>query len=303
MSWGRHTVVGAAAALAWVVSGCADLSQYTRQGQEITSQYTTDTSRLLEQNRALQARAAKLPAAMSGVSEVTSAIAKNETQLADTTQTTGFTTKLDEVVKAGNGTEAESLVAGQRTMSSEAIARAESDLTALSAQVTALEAQASATSNLTEGKFSRSLTSGHSITGNPTGIESQLITFIEDSSKLVDKTTWFDFDRLTFRTGSADLDMDMSKDQLTNVAEILKAYPNVTLKIGGYTDNRGSAKANKKLSTARATKVVQALTEMGIPANRLSPEGYGASHPVCAANDTEECRAQNRRISVRVAAK
>jgi outer membrane protein OmpA-like peptidoglycan-associated protein len=155
----------------------------------------------------------------------------------------------------------------------------------------------------TVAEYMKQLAGGFSLKGNVNGIESGLVSFIENAGKAVDKTTWFDFDRLLFKTGSADLDMDKSKDQLTNVAEIMKAYPKVELKVGGYTDNQGKADANKKLSEARAKSVVKALTGMGVAAKRLDPEGYGAEHPVCAANDTDECKAKNRRISVRVKAK
>ena len=37
--------------------------------------------------------------------------------------------------------------------------------------------------------------------------------------------------------------------------------------------------------------------------DRLAAEGYGPEHPPCPANDTDECKAQNRRIALRVAAK
>ena len=70
------------------------------------------------------------------------------------------------------------------------------------------------------------------------GVENKLIAFLNDSSKPVDDTTWFNFDRLLFDTGSATL-QPSSQEQLGNVANILKAYPNVHLKIGGYTDNTG----------------------------------------------------------------
>ncbi len=133
-----------------------------------------------------------------------------------------------------------------------------------------------------------------------TGIEAGLVQFIEDAAKPVDKTTWFDFDRLVLETGKNTLDMAKSEDQHKNVAAILKCYPKVKLKVGGYTDNVGKPEANMKLSMARATSVVAQLESMGIAKGRLVPEGYGDQHPVCPANDTEECRAKNRRISVRV---
>lgn len=133
------------------------------------------------------------------------------------------------------------------------------------------------------------------------GIESKLLAFVSDSSKVVDKTTWFNFDRLLYETASAKL-MPQSREQLQNIAAILKAYPAVNLKIGGYTDNTGNAAANKKLSQARAQSAMNELVSMGVSASRLEAEGYGSEHPV-ASNATEEGRAQNRRTACRVTKK
>jgi OmpA-OmpF porin, OOP family len=133
------------------------------------------------------------------------------------------------------------------------------------------------------------------------GVENKLLQFIQDSSKAVDSTTWFDFDRLLFDTGSATL-QPASDDQLRNIAAILKAYPSVKLKIGGYTDNIGDAAANLKLSQARADNVRAALIQLGVAPDRLEAQGYGNDHPV-ADNSTEEGRQKNRRISMRVTAK
>lgn len=131
--------------------------------------------------------------------------------------------------------------------------------------------------------------------------EKKLIDFI-NSDQAVDKTTWITMDRLYFETGSAKLRAE-SDQQVKNIAAILKAYPNLELKLGGYTDNSGDAAANLKLSQERAEAAKAAIVALGIDAARLSAEGYGQEHPVCAANDTPECKAQNRRIDVRVTKK
>jgi outer membrane protein OmpA-like peptidoglycan-associated protein len=86
------------------------------------------------------------------------------------------------------------------------------------------------------------------------------------------------------------------------MVEILKAYPTVHLKIGGYTDNVGDPAANFKLSDERAKSVRNEMIKMGVEPSRLLAEGYGEQYPV-ASNDTEEGRAQNRRIAVRVTKK
>ncbi len=133
------------------------------------------------------------------------------------------------------------------------------------------------------------------------GIESKLIAFLGDSSKPVDTTSWFNFDRLLFDTGKATL-QPSSQEQLANIAAILKAYPNAHVKIGGYTDNTGDAAANLALSEARAKNVMDALVAAGVDPSRLESKGYGDQYPV-GDNATEEGRAQNRRIALLVTQK
>ncbi|MDN3606973.1 sodium-translocating pyrophosphatase [Kaistella yonginensis] len=121
---------------------------------------------------------------------------------------------------------------------------------------------------------------------------------LEDKNVL-DQSTWFTLENLYFQTGSSDLKPG-SQEQINNLAEILNAYPNAKVKLGGYTDNTGSDESNLKLSSLRAQEAKLKLIELGIGSDRIETEGYGSQHPVCAANDTEECKAQNRRIDVRV---
>ncbi len=135
----------------------------------------------------------------------------------------------------------------------------------------------------------------------PNGIEARLLAFIQDPTKAVEPATWFEFDRLVFDTDSATLRPE-SQEQLGNIAAILKAYPNVRIKIGGYTDNSGDAQHNLTLSQDRADGVENQLVALGISPDRLEAQGYGEQFPV-ADNSTEEGRAKNRRVSVRVTQK
>jgi OmpA-OmpF porin, OOP family len=131
-------------------------------------------------------------------------------------------------------------------------------------------------------------------------LEDGVVAFIQ-STDTISKNRWFDFDRLTFETGKAVLKPE-SAAQLANVAAIMKAFPNVKIKIGGYTDNVGNAANNLKLSGERAKNVMAELVKLGTTAARMEAEGYGDQHPV-ASNDTEEGKAKNRRISISVRAK
>ena len=106
---------------------------------------------------------------------------------------------------------------------------------------------------------------------------------------------------MTFETGKSSLKSE-SAEQLKNIAEILRAYPAVNVKVGGYSDNTGDANDNLKLSTDRASAVKSELIKLGISDARVESEGYGIEHPI-ASNDTEEGRAANRRTSVRVTKK
>jgi outer membrane protein OmpA-like peptidoglycan-associated protein len=133
------------------------------------------------------------------------------------------------------------------------------------------------------------------------GVEGRLLAFIQDPAQKPNKTSWFDFDRLLFATGSATL-QPQSMEQLHNIAAILKAYPAAHLTIGGYTDNTGDAAQNLKLSQDRADNVTAELVKLGVASDRLLAKGYGEEHPV-GDNATEAGRAQNRRISMLVTQK
>lgn len=133
------------------------------------------------------------------------------------------------------------------------------------------------------------------------GLEPKVLDFIGDRWASIDKTKWFDFDRVRFKSGSSEITFG-SRAQLRSVAAIMKAYPSVAIKIGGYTDNVGDPQANMRLSDARAKRVMEELIKLGVQASRLEAEGYGDQHPI-ADNATAEGRAKNRRTAVSVRAK
>jgi outer membrane protein OmpA-like peptidoglycan-associated protein len=72
---------------------------------------------------------------------------------------------------------------------------------------------------------------------------------------------------------------------------------NVYLEIQGYTDSSGTVAYNEQLGEARAEAVRRYLSEQGVALNRMATISYGEDHPV-APNETQEGRAQNRRVAI-----
>lgn len=100
-----------------------------------------------------------------------------------------------------------------------------------------------------------------------------------------------------FDTGKAEIKPE-SEPSLKEIAKLLQADPKLKLYVVGHTDNVGDFDANIKLSKDRADAVVKALTgKYGITVARLKTFGDGPVAPV-ASNDTEEGRAQNRRVEL-----
>jgi len=89
---------------------------------------------------------------------------------------------------------------------------------------------------------------------------------------------------------------DAYRSELKKVADFMTAYPDTKAVIEGHTDNRGDDEYNRDLSQKRADAVMQYLIlKLGLPASRLRAIGYGETVPI-TTNDTEEGRAQNRRV-------
>lgn len=147
------------------------------------------------------------------------------------------------------------------------------------------------------------LADGTTLTVGKNSTEYKLYDFLMNGTiDQNDKTkNWIPFDRVYFKLGNAEL-TDKSRAQVDNIAKILKNFPNAALKLGGYTDNTGDAAINKKLSTERAQIVAKLFGDLGVAKQIEEAVGYGPEHPI-ATNDTDEGRAQNRRVDLKVSKK
>lgn len=114
---------------------------------------------------------------------------------------------------------------------------------------------------------------------------------------------------LLFASGTDELtpvalaQLDSLADTLAQVAAEIPSDIDWVLRIDGHTDRRPIATArfpsNWELSSARAIAIVKYLVTRGVPANRLSANGFGEFRPLDSA-DTEAAHAINRRIEIQL---
>jgi outer membrane protein OmpA-like peptidoglycan-associated protein len=103
---------------------------------------------------------------------------------------------------------------------------------------------------------------------------------------------------VTFAFDSAKLNPQFDP-VLDKLAQTLVEYNKTVIQIAGHTDSTGSHEYNMKLSLQRADSVKAYLASHGVPAARLVTLGAGPDYPI-ASNDTEEGRAQNRRVEITI---
>ncbi len=107
--------------------------------------------------------------------------------------------------------------------------------------------------------------------------------------------------KVLFDTAKSDVKPQYN-DEIKQVADFMRSYPNTSAEIEGHTDSLGNHDYNVGLSQRRADAVKQVLIDkFGVSASRLSAKGYGPDRPV-ASNDTAETRAKNRRVVATITA-
>jgi len=100
-----------------------------------------------------------------------------------------------------------------------------------------------------------------------------------------------------FPPGSAEI-KTMNFPLLNKLITAIREFPGSRIKVSGHTDATGSAEANSVLSKERAKNVADFLINVGhVKQTDITIDGYGETRPV-ASNDTEEGRAENRRIEL-----
>ena len=103
----------------------------------------------------------------------------------------------------------------------------------------------------------------------------------------------FDFDKSDLR--------DDAKANLDAKIPILLANSNVTIRVSGHADERGSSEYNLALGQRRAAAAKRYLVERGVAESRVETTSFGEERPVCTTSD-ESCWAQNRRDEFEITA-
>ena len=101
---------------------------------------------------------------------------------------------------------------------------------------------------------------------------------------------------ILFDFNSSKLSAD-AQASLSKFAGVLKSTPDADVAILGHTDNVGTEKANQSVSEKRAKAVANFLVEQGVESQIKDVFGMSYNQPI-ASNDTEEGKAQNRRVEV-----
>jgi len=105
----------------------------------------------------------------------------------------------------------------------------------------------------------------------------------------------------TFRSGH-DIIHDAAISKIEKLISEISVFPNSLIIIEGHTDNIPTGKLHKDnmdLSVRRARTIANILISRGIPQERISVIGYGDTRPI-NTNTTEEGRAKNRRVEVKL---
>ena len=105
---------------------------------------------------------------------------------------------------------------------------------------------------------------------------------------------------ILFGFDKADLSVE-AKGNLDKLVTVLNTYADTDIELQGHTDSKGSETYNQTLSEKRATTVSAYLAEKGIKADRVTIKGFGETVPKYD-NETEEGRAQNRRVEFLITA-
>ncbi len=121
-----------------------------------------------------------------------------------------------------------------------------------------------------------------------------------EPQKVAVTATTIDLNEKVFFQNNRAVIEQQSLPLMDEIAKVLKEHGDIKLVVvEGHTDDKGARARNAQLSKERAAAVVKALVERGVETSRLRAEGFGPDKPL-VPNDSDEQRAQNRRVELRI---
>lgn len=181
----------------------------------------------------------------------------------------------------------------------EQVTNAKIDTTSLPQDSAVVKIDSTVAPTTTKTMLGTSLPNGQKIDLADGSFNYKFAKYLTDSSAKINQT--FIFDNLNFVPNTPTF-VAGSSEMVQDLAKIMSAYPRVQLKLTCYTDNTGDSLQNRKLSLKRAFAVKKLLVDNGIKDIRIDFTGRGGLKPI-ASNKTEEGKAKNRRIELKVVKK
>lgn len=130
------------------------------------------------------------------------------------------------------------------------------------------------------------LPNGFEVKAAPGGLERRLIDFSTDPKRTFEPHSWYRFDRVYFLDIKTEMDRERSSAQLTNVVEILKAFPTISLDLSAFDRDAQRIAEVREMTTGRIHVLKKELESRGVPAARLKVLEFG---PDCPPDSPERC--------------
>jgi len=108
----------------------------------------------------------------------------------------------------------------------------------------------------------------------------------EAAMAIIQEMVFFDFDKSAIKP--------QAEVALMKKLAVLRANPNVRIRIAGHADERGSVEYNRALGQRRAEAAKAFLVNFGISASRITTVSFGEDRPLETGHN-EDAWAKNRR--------
>jgi outer membrane protein OmpA-like peptidoglycan-associated protein len=148
-----------------------------------------------------------------------------------------------------------------------------------------------------------------SIAANQQGIAANKQQMDENIKDIAENTDRFsqlsDYDvkadaTLKFAVGSSKISSE-DLEKLKQLAQAAAGLTGYIIEVKGYADSTGNAIMNERLSEDRADAVVAYLIQQcNVPVHRIVAPGAMGEYQPTASNETQQGRAENRRVEVKV---